>query len=177
MLTLNILPKQNKREIKLLYIYKNLKKIMLLLVLYISVLATAILVARLFLQINFINLSQNLNILVAENQTSISHLKMVSSKLNYISKIQKDNIKVSDLLADLTNKINDGIKINQIKFDHSKNSLNINGRAKTRDDLLNFKQNLENSPNYTDIKFPLKNILEKENIDFNIELTIKSYEF
>ncbi len=177
MITLNILPPETKKEIKLWHLYKDLKTAMLLLVIYISIVAMLILFAKLFLQINFINLSQSVNTLVNDNQNSNKQIREIKAKINNITKIQKENVKCSNILKDIVNKTNDNIKFSKISLDVNKNKLILAGHAKTRDDLLNFKKQLEESKNYSNINLPINNLLERENINFNIQLEIKSYDF
>jgi len=56
----------------------------------------------------------------------------------------------------------------RLNFDLATKTVKINGKAGERSGLLELKDNLEKSGNYSDIQFPLKNILEKENINFEI---------
>ncbi len=177
MITLNILPPEKKKEIKLWYLYKNLKTAMLLLIIYISIVAMLILFAKLFLQINFVNLSQDVNTLINNNQNSNKKIGEIKAKINNITKIQKENVKCSNVLKDIVNKTNDNIKFSKISLNVNENKLVLAGHAKTRDDLLNFKKQLEKSNNYSNIDLPINNILEKENINFNIQLKIESYDF
>ena len=46
------------------------------------------------------------------------------------------------------------------------------GKAKTRDDLLNFKNKLGESTCFQNINVPLSNLVVKDNVDFQIDLTL-----
>ena len=46
------------------------------------------------------------------------------------------------------------------------------GKAKTRDDLLDFKSNLEANPCFKDVNVPLSNLVVKNDVDFQIDISI-----
>jgi len=58
-----------------------------------------------------------------------------------------------------------------------KYQLDLFGHAETRRDLIELKEEFENSNNYLSIDFPIQNILEKNDIDFDMLITIDPYDF
>ena len=57
-------------------------------------------------------------------------------------------------------------------MDSTNRNIKLQGIAKQRSDLLELKSNLEKSTLYNSIDFPIKNLLEKENIIFEINAKI-----
>lgn len=66
-----------------------------------------------------------------------------------------------------------GIVITQWDYDDSKVLFNVSGIAKTRDDLLKFKSNLETSDQFTKILLPLSYLEAPRDINFAISFTNK----
>jgi Tfp pilus assembly protein PilN len=74
-------------------------------------------------------------------------------------------------LVNLTKLIPENINIKNLDIDSNK--ISITGWAKSRDELLLFKNNLENSELFNGVNIPLENLLQKDNVDFNIKASIK----
>jgi len=78
------------------------------------------------------------------------------------------------ILKELDNKKTAGIIYNRISADSYRGAISLEGFAITRDQLLNFKENLLKSEILTNVELPLKFIEKKDNINFIITFKIKS---
>jgi hypothetical protein len=85
-----------------------------------------------------------------------------------ISKIQGDFIPWSFLINELSKNIKNDISLNGLNIDKNKKTAILTGQAGTRESLLDLKEYLENTAYFNNVSFPIKNILEKENIAFEI---------
>ena len=91
--------------------------------------------------------------------------------------IQADAIDWSKLIEDIMVKTNDNIVFSRITIDREKYRLDLFGHAETRGDLIDLKREFENTDSYLTIDFPIENILEKNDINFDMLMTIDPYDF
>lgn len=95
----------------------------------------------------------------------------INSKIYKISSIENDQIYWSILFAKLGNAIPDNVAIDGLS---TKNfAVYLAGKAKTRDDLLLFRDNLTKEECFDNINLPLSNLVSKEDTVFQIDLEIK----
>jgi len=106
--------------------------------------------------------------------TNISQNK-INEKINFyndeiktIDQIQKNYVVWSDILYLFNQLITAGVTLQKTNFDSNENMITVSGIADTRDDLLNFKNNLESCELMANITLPLNTLLKKQNIDFTI---------
>ncbi len=177
MLTLNLIPHQLKKEIKFKRVYALLKKMNCILIIIAIIIAIILLIAKLILQNNFNKVVAQTSLITKNSQGYNVKVRDINSCLNHISQIQKNFIAWSDLIENLANRTPDGIAFSSVKISKEKPLINIRGTAKLRDDLLMLKQNMEESLIYSDVEFPLQNILQKENINFEITAKLDLSQF
>ncbi|MCK4553818.1 PilN domain-containing protein [Candidatus Parcubacteria bacterium] len=177
MLTLNLIPQQLKKAIKFKRVYALLKKMNCILIIIAVIVAIILLIAKLILQNNFNKVVEQTSLITKSSQGYNVKVRDINSRLNQVLQIQKDFIAWSDLIEDLANRTPDGITFSSVKINKEKSLINIRGNAKQRDDLLMLKQNMEESLIYSEVEFPLQNILQKENINFDISAKLNLDEF
>lgn len=66
----------------------------------------------------------------------------------------------------------EGIKINHFVYQHSgvEGNLVLNGRATTRQALLDYKKNLEGNPAFTQVRFPVSDLSKSVDIEFTFTI-------
>ena len=176
MLTLNLIPQQLKKEIKLKQIYKMLKRMNCFIIIAMAIIAITLLIAKLIMQNHFNNVVEQGALITKSSQTYNAEARDINLQISQTKQIQSGFIEWSLLLENLTAKIPEDISLSNVKLSVNPNLINIKGLAKTRDNLLVFKKNIEDSPVYSDIKFPLQNIMQKENINFEISAKLNLHE-
>ncbi len=172
MLTLNLVSSEQKKEIKLRHIFSLIKKINLTLIAITIVIAIILLSAKIILQLKFNQIVTQTTLVTKNNQGYNNQVREINNKLNFVATIQDDFVPWSNLLKNLAEMTPADINFYYLKINGEEQSIKIKGNAKLRDSLLNFKNSMENSPTLKNIDFPIKNILEKENIDFEINSKI-----
>lgn len=177
MLKLNILPQELKDEKRLALIHESLRVLLEIMVIIVAFYAIIFLMAKLILQFQFIS-AMNETAVSAKNVENYDEtVKHIKNQITFIDKIQKDAVTWSILIEYIANNSGNGIKYNKISVSKGKNELTMSGFAENREDLIRLKENLEGLNYFSAINFPLKNFLEKKNINFDISATIKNYEF
>lgn len=100
-----------------------------------------------------------------------SKFSEINSKISKISSIASGQIYWSELFLKLNNLVPDNVEISGMS---SKDyALFLAGKAKTREDLLVFKDNLSREECFESVNLPLSDLVSKENIAFQIDLEIK----
>ncbi|MFH1255375.1 MAG: PilN domain-containing protein [bacterium] len=172
MLSLNLISDELKNEIKLRRLYLFIKKIGLVLITIAIFTATILLTAKIILQIKFNDTVNQMTLVTKNNQGYNNKVRVINGKINFAEKVQNDFVPWSNALKIISEITPIGINLNYLKINLGEQSVKIKGKAGLRENLLDFKQNMENSEIFKDIDFPIKNILEKENIDFEINSKI-----
>ncbi|MBI4779235.1 PilN domain-containing protein [Candidatus Falkowbacteria bacterium] len=172
MLTLNLISEELKKEIKLRHLYLFIKKINLTLIILTIIIAIILLAAKTILQIKFNDIVDQTTLVTKNNQGYNNKVKDINSKIDFVEKIQGDFIPWSNLLKTIADITPEDISLYYLKINFDEQTIKIKGKAGLRDSLLDFKQKMENISILKDIDFPIKNILEKENINFEIDAKI-----
>lgn len=177
MLKLNILPAEFKKEIKLFSFYNVLRNILLLLVFLTATTGIIFLLGDATLQIYMDNSGFNKSV-IKNNFTNLDDkVKEAEKKIDYVMNIQEEAINWSKLMEDIMQRTNDNITFSKISVNREKYQLDLFGHAETRADLISLKEEFEDSDTYLSIDFPIQNILEKNDIDFDMLITIDPYDF
>jgi Tfp pilus assembly protein PilN len=172
MITLNLISEQKKKEIKIKHLHLLLKKIDLVVIIFVCLIAIMILVAKILLQ-NTFNTTINQTTLITKNaQGSTLKVRDINNKITAVDQVQADFVVWTKLLDQLATSTPDGIIYTYIKADTDKN-IRIAGVAKTRDALIALKSAFETIAMFDKFDFPLSNILQKEDIHFEIITKIK----
>ena len=177
MITINLIPEKIKQDIEfkklLTFVNKAILTLSVLLFLYLIVfLSSQYILSR--------HLKDTKNSFVLTNRkenSSTNDIKNINKKIQFIYTMQNDNILWSKMIYDISLAVNKGISVRSFSLDKDKKMFNIQGKAKSREDLLQLKSNLENISYLSDIVLPLQSLFKKEDISFNINDNIKSYEF
>ncbi|OGF27886.1 hypothetical protein A2303_05960 [Candidatus Falkowbacteria bacterium RIFOXYB2_FULL_47_14] len=177
MLKLNIIPQELKNEKRLASIYKSLKILFGVSIMIFAVYGIIFLSAKFVLQLRFIEVMNETAITAKNRENYDEKIKNIKSKISFIDKIQKDTVLWSYLIEYIADNSGNGIKYAKLSINKDKEELNLSGRAENRDDLIKLKETLENAGYFSSVNLPLKNLLEKTNINFDISLKIKNYEF
>jgi len=168
MIYLNLVSKELKKEIELRHIYAVLKRANFILIIITVVVAIIMLTAKILLKNNFNRIVEETTLITKNSLGLNSKIREINDRLNYASVIQSDYIPWSFLLEDFYKNADDNISFNLIKLDKESGELFLRGVAKSRSSLLSLKNKIEKLPAFIELDFPIQNILEKENIDFNI---------
>lgn len=168
MIILNLISEKLRKEIKLKYFYQLIKKINYILIIIFIAVTIILLIAKIILQNNFIETVEQTVLITKNNLDHNNKAQEINNKLKIISTIQNDFSAQSKIIENLSTITPVDITFNLIKIDFTNKNIKIRGEAKQRAGLLELKNNLEKSDIFTNIEFPTKNLLEKENINFEI---------
>jgi len=177
MIFLNVIPEELKKEIKLNDYYAFYKKIGAAILLMLLFFAGALNSAKIILSQQSASTGEEAATASKNNEDHFKQITEINIQLSEIKNIQKDNLSWTNFLLGFAGLCGDGIKISQLNADQKENTIRLSGTAALRSDLLGLKESLEKSGNFSDIKLPISSLLEKENINFEINANISRYEF
>jgi len=169
---LNLISEESRREIKLRHISEIMKRINF------NVLILAILLAAIFYFSNIIfknyyqRLTQQSNLIISDSLSGNSQAKEMSGRLDYIDGLQKEFTPWSFALEEISKITNQEIVFYSISFNKKDNLAILRGLAESRDSLIDLREELEASEMFTNINFPIKNILEQSDISFEIKANL-----
>lgn len=165
-LNLNLLAPEQKDCLKMTKAFSYIKIISFIFLTFVVLISGLLLSARLILQDNLGDIlvsSTNIN----EHNLGIDReITRLNNQIEAINKIQANYTKWSTVLAQLIKSIPNNIEINYLSFEKKTGDFTISGRARERQDLLNLKTILEQTPYLDKINSPISNLLTKNNVDF-----------
>ena len=177
MIRLNIIPSKIKKEIKVNFIYNIIKKVLYILIIVFSIFGITLMISEHIL-LSALAGEINGTTLDFKSSTNSSQNKVVdiNNKLVLLENIQKDFIRWSILYDFISKNMSNGIILSNIEVNKEISSIVFKGHADNRNNLLSFKKILEDSLIFENIDFPIKNLLQKEDISFEIKSTLNIYE-
>lgn len=177
MIKINIIPNIIKKEIKTNYIYFIIKKFLYILIIVFSIFATFLIISE---NILLSSLAKEINESTLDfkslTNTSQNKVQDINNELNELYKIQNNFSRPSILLNQISIQTPEGITFSNLNIDNEKSLITFRGFATDRDKLLSFKTILENSDTFGNIDFPIKNLLLKKDINFEIKAKLNNNE-
>ncbi|HPX94066.1 MAG TPA: PilN domain-containing protein [Candidatus Moranbacteria bacterium] len=173
---LDLLPEQRKQELKRKKIYRKILHEEILFSL--PVIVFVIILANVYYVLAIQRNMHATAYLTEQAQDKYKQLEEYETKfkeINTVSRalvnIQSGHLYWTNLLNELSAITPDGVYI--IDLSTKNYSVFLMGKAKTRDILIDFKNQLEKSECFEKVDVPLSNLVVKENVDFQIDLTLK----
>lgn len=172
MLTLNLISNEQKKEIKMKRLYEFLKKIFCVLLILTCLMAIVFLSAELILRDEFADTVQQTSLVTINSRGFDVKISNINHQVNTASSIQKNYTAWPPLIKEIAAKTPADIKLDSLAINGDKKTIQLKGAAKYRENLLEFKKQLEDSGKYKNIALPLQNILQKENVSFDISIEL-----
>lgn len=179
---INLIPIEEKKEIKKNFYFRFLTVSFIMLCFCNIILIVAMFPSYIISleKKNSINkkLENEKNEFVPEiDQKAVISIKELNSKLSLIEKAKENQFVFSEKVIDkiISNKLS-GIKIKSFFYQNDiidGKKINISGVAQDREQLLSFRQSLENSNSFKSVDLPISNFVKGRNIEFNLDLILK----
>jgi Tfp pilus assembly protein PilN len=170
MIKINLLPEKEKRALKKERLYQSIFISVLIICLVSAVIGLELFLAKRTLENS---LSLYTLMIKREEDEVTEKTKRINSELLAIDEIQNNYFEITPILISLSEITPKNSYIKFFSFDKEKKEFQIKGWAKSRSDLLEFQNNLEKSKFFTEIEYPLSNLLKEEDIDFEFKGKIK----
>ena len=181
MLKINLLPIEQKKKLKLQFVYCSVigSGLFLLLLVLIAIIVLALFLAFLDLRLYLIGKQ------IIDEQNRINQIetikgvdkkiKSLNEEIVNLSKIQREQSAYYQVLLDVSQNLLTDVRTESISIEQESERITISGYSPTREALLAIKNKLESSPQkYKDVDFPLSNLTNPKNINFRFSFI---YEF
>lgn len=172
---LDLLPQQRKQEIKRKKLFRKILKGEA-----ISLLPFIVLIVILLNIYYLLILQKNITVNAYSAQQSENKyqqlgiyeekFKQVNVLIKTIGKIQAEHLHWQSFFQQLNDIMPAGIYLTDLSTKDY--TVFLVGKAKTRDDLLNFKSSLEATACFKNVNIPLSNLVVKDDVDFQIDISI-----
>jgi hypothetical protein len=172
MIKLNLVSENLKKEIKLRRVYGIIKKVAFIFIFIIIIYAVALLFSSMLIANKFEETVNQTTLITKNSENYNNRIRGINGRLSSIAEAQKNFIRLSCFMKDIREFSGSDVFLNQILFNREKTLVVIRGKSKTRDKLLAFKEKLKDSGFFSEIDLPLKNLLTREDIEFEITATI-----
>jgi Tfp pilus assembly protein PilN len=167
MIELNLIPKDYRQQVSRFQLIILTKNLFLWLVVYTIFVAIVLLVAKFILQRRFEVIIDQTTLVTRENRQIENQVRDFNRTIIQARNLQAQEIDWTSFINDLSSQVPPGVRLTEINLTNGQRST-ISGSAKLRDDLLNFKNNLEKQPEISKLELPLANLQNRENINFNL---------
>lgn len=172
MICLNLLSPIKKQELASRNTYLFAETTISVLLIFTIAVSIILLIAKVILQNNLDDMAEQTTLILKEYGGYNQEIKAVNRTIQTISDIQKNHAYWSDFLGQFYGLLPEGIQLTSLKINKTEQTLNLLGKAKSRDILLTLKVNLEKSPLLSEVKYPLSSLLTQDNIDFEFNLKL-----
>ena len=164
MIELNLLPRAIKKQITKKTQYVAMVNNALILTAIFLIVSGLMLASQKYMayEVNMVNKNN-------EQMTQPSGIEEINNLMSEASTVQKDFVKWSKILNNFLALLPAGNTIQSINLDRGQAIMTMSGRAKTRNDFLQLKANLENSQILSGIESPISNLLHRTDVDFTIQ--------
>ncbi|MEK7598310.1 MAG: PilN domain-containing protein [Patescibacteria group bacterium] len=174
---LNLIPPQKKEEIKQAIRFKIFLKwgleFFVIFAIFIAMLVSINYMLELNLAFTSLSYAANTknNNQYVEIEKYDAEIKEINIQILAIEKIQQGQLQWSNFFQKFNLHISTGVEVEKVA---TKNyTISLVGKAKTRDALISFKENLEKEECFAEINLPLSNLVSRENVDFQIDFKMK----
>jgi hypothetical protein len=172
MITINLIPEEEKRELRVFDIYLMIRNIIYIILIGVIFIAFILLVTKFYLQNYFNRIVSQTYITAGLSQFSSNEIKKFNEEFEIVKEVQDNFVAWSNLFLNLGKMVNEGITIAKLDINKKNLEIKIMGTARNRDDLIKFKDNLDLSGYFNAFEIPLSTLLQRENINFNFTLKL-----
>jgi len=177
MISINLIPEKLKKEIEFKKLFSFINHVIVILFILLFIYLSIFLLAKYILNKHYQETVNKFKLTSQDTTTHTNNMVEINKKIDFIYTLQENQVVWSKLIYDIGLTDNDGISIDVLSLNKDKKGLNIRGKAKSREKLLEFKAALEDISYLSDIIFPLQSLFKKEDISFDINANISSYDF
>lgn len=175
MLILDLLPPKEKEQVNIKKAYSLAKDLIILSFLVAGVASVFLIGARYIIKGDLKNITEQNDLIILSYKELNQDTRKYNDELKRLSNIQKENVEFSEILLKITELTPQGITLNYLSLnlkDKKNIAVQIRGFAENRDNLINFKKNLDSSPFIKDVELPISNLLKQKDINFELTATL-----
>lgn len=169
---LNLLSSEKQKHLKKTLHYQFIKSIFEITLIFACIGGMVLMGSQIILQDYFNELTSQIT--ATKNQYSQTNLEIrdINKTIKEVKKIQEGYINWASLINEITKILPDEVILNALNIEATNKKIDMSGKAATRENLLELQKRAEKSEFVSSIEIPLSQLVEKENIDFSISVSI-----
>lgn len=172
MITLNLIPESIREENRLKHVYRlnvHLGLIIFYIMIIVSVLTQ---VSKNILISGFDSVMAQSDAITKNSKAYNDRAKEINAKISLVGRVVQDNHDWNGLILDVSRLLPVGVSLSYLSFNQETKSIRLVGLADTRDSLLKLKEVIDKSGYIKEVKLPMANIIEKKDINFDLQSTL-----
>lgn len=174
-LNINLLSPEKKNKLKFLVKFIFSKEALEIVILACSVIAIALVWSWLVLQESYAGLASSSALVNKDYLTYNKDIKIINTLIKNIDKSSSEFQAITPKLIDIIINLPPNIKITSLQINRKDQTLNLQGVALTRQDLLNY-QNILKKVNWLEtVNTPVSKLFQKTDINFEFSTKIKGF--
>jgi len=181
MITLNLLAPEKKVQLRLAAQFRQGTRIVALFFGLFLAFIGLVIVTRILLNQRSNALAADINRLTQQQTDQrdaplTAAIRDLNNQLSDVAAVQTRFTDWVEFLVAFSSAVPKRIRVESIDIRKTTGQVEIHGFATSREDLITFKQQLEDSGLFLTIVSPIANLIQKDNIDFQFDATIQSLE-
>lgn len=172
MITLNLIPEQQKNILRNGRSFATFREVVMLIFLFASIIAMMLWLSRYYLELELSDIAQRNSANIMSNEYTSGRITKINTQINSTKIITNSYLPIRPTLENFANIVSENIALKLITYSRNQSTLQISGIAKNRANLLEFKNNLEQTQWITSVNLPMNDLIEKENNTFDITLSV-----
>jgi len=174
-LDINLLPPRKKEKLKFLIKFIFTKEILELIIFFCAIAAIALIWSWLVLQQSLADLA-SASALVNRDYTSYNKdIRVINTLIKNINKSSAEYQAINPKLIELINNLPTNIKLVSLSLNRQTQTLELQGIASTREDLLNYQTTLKKISWLEEVSTPVSKLFQKTDITFEFKTKIKDF--
>lgn len=169
MIVLNLISPTKKQELKYRKIYIMIRIFVIFIFLSTIIISIVLSLSNVILINTFNSAVYNTSQINVSAKTFDKDILNLNENLKKIHEIQNKFIPYDELLLEINDLIPQDVNLNSLSANTESKTIIFTGIARIRDKLLEFHNKLKASEKFSEIEFPIKNLLEKTDISFTIK--------
>lgn len=173
---LDLLPEERKKEIKKNKLFGTVIRQESRLLIPLAVFIAVLIAINIILEIQAEGMEKAYSLKQSQEKyielkTYEGKFKEINMKIANASGLQEGHLYWSEVLYELSTSVPDDVYV--VDLSTKDYQIFLTGKAKNRDNLLDFQGRLESSGCFDKINVPLSNLVSKENVSFQMDFEIK----
>lgn len=170
---LNLLSTEKRKYLNRMIYVQFIKNTFISIVFVFCLSGITLLGGQLVMQEYFNDVSNNLTISDGMNAEKNIRIQKINTMIKKSGALQEIHNLWSQKIVEVTNSTPNGVIFKNLILNKNNKEINISGIAKNRSDLIELRDNMSNLRFINNVKIPLSQLTEKEDINFSISIEMK----
>lgn len=172
MIALNLIPRERKILLKNTRLYAACKEAVTLIFLFAAIVSIMLWISRFYLEQDLADLVIANSANIKSNEATNRRILAINQKISLVDNIENNFISPRKAIETVSRIVPENISLNSISLYRQQAAIELSGTAKTRNDLLQFKNALSSAAWIKAVDLPMNDLISKDNNQFTIKLNV-----